>query len=124
MSTLVDFSTVSRAAVEREQKREGVAFDVAVSRVARRIKMGPGTLANIIRQRVKSVSFDVGSSIVTYAINDLTRQIEQLQHERTVLLEMGVGADNRTLGNLARAIATVQETLNEISGASSPDVKN
>ena len=114
MSTVENFALVGKGAVEREQVRSGVPFDIALARVARRIQIGPGTLSNIIRQRVKSVSFDLGGKLLRYAYSDLQRQIEHLEHEKNLLLGMGAGADDRTLGRVVRAIETVRQTLSDL----------
>jgi hypothetical protein len=116
MSTVEAVSRVSRGLISREQTRGGGSFDDAVSRVARRIRTGPGSLANIVRQRVKSVSSDIRDRIVLEALAALQRDIARLEHEKQLLLQMGAGSDHRDLCALESALATVQATLDQIGG--------
>jgi hypothetical protein len=114
MSSVEAFSAVTRRAVEREQAREGSTFEQALSRVARRIRTGPGTLGNIIRERVKSVSFDLGARIIQDSIHGLEADLRRLEHERQALLQSGAGTNDRTLGRVVRALETVHSALNDI----------
>lgn len=117
MSSVEAFSTIARRAVEREQARHALSFDVALRRYARRLRAGPGTLANVIRERVKSVSFDLGNRILSDAMSDLSNQIQELEREREHLMEMGASPDDRTLGRVVRAIEAVRKTLSGLGEA-------
>lgn len=114
MSTVEAVSRVSRGLISREQTRGGGSFDDAVARVARRIKTGPGSLANIVRQRVKSISADMKDRIVSEALAALQRDISRLEHEKQLLLQVGAGANDRDLCALESALATVQATLDQL----------
>jgi len=74
----------------REKVRTGVTVPDAIRIVARRAKVAPGTIFNLINGRLKKLSVDVCGSIQRLAISELSQEIQRLEHERTVLIQSGV----------------------------------
>ena len=100
-----------RALVRREQFRSGDCVDTAIASVAARIKTGPGTLANIIRNRVKSVCFTLGQRIIAAAISDIENERKQLEHEREILMSVVAPSSSDDLCEVEAALEAAREGL-------------
>lgn len=101
----------SRALVRREQARSGGCSETAIARVASRIKTGPGTLGNIIRNRVKSVCFNLGQRIIAAAISDIENERKQLEHEREILMSVVAPASPADLAEVEAALEAARQGL-------------
>jgi len=66
MSSVPELAAVAGSMVRREKYRVGCA-DTARASVARRVRLGVGSLTNIIKRRVKSVSAEVRGWATTNA---------------------------------------------------------
>lgn len=108
----------SRQLIKREQARSGDCAENAIQRVARRLRTGPGTLANIVRNRVKSVCFLLGQRIVAAAIADIENERKKLEHERECLLALGANADPSALEEIEAGFAIVSSALARMRGQS------
>ena len=106
----------SRALVRREQARSGGCSETAIARVASRIRTGPGTLANIIRNRVKSVCFNLGQRIIAAAISDIENEKKALEHEHQALVALGHHADPSALATVEQGLAIVRAGLARMRG--------
>lgn len=100
-----------RALVRREQFRTGGCADTAIARVAARIKTGKGTLANIIRNRVKSVCFTLGQRIIAAGLSDIENERKQLEHERELLLSVAVPTNADDLAAVEAALEAARAGL-------------
>lgn len=100
-----------RALVKREQFRTGGCVDTVIARVASRIKTGPGTLANIIRNRVKSVCFTLGQRIIAAAISDIENERKQLDHEREILMSVVAPSNADDLAEVEAALEAARAGL-------------
>ncbi len=105
-----------RALVRREQFRAGGCIDTAISRVASRLKTGPGTLANIIRNRVKSVCFTLGQRIIAAAISDIENERKQLEHERELLMAVATPTNADDLAEVEAHLAAADACLARMKG--------
>lgn len=110
MSSVQVLSNVAGGMVQREKTRVGCA-DAARASVARRIRVGVGSLTNIIKRRVKTVSADVRDRIVAAAIHDLTHEITRLDHERQLLLQMGASPMADDMCRLEGALEAAREAV-------------
>ena len=106
----------SRALVRREQARSGGCSETEIARVASRIRTGPGTLANIIRNRVKSVCFNLGQRIIADAISDIENEKKALEHEHQALVALGHHADPSALATVEQGLAIVRAGLARMRG--------
>lgn len=106
----------SRALVRRGQARSGGCSETAIARVASRIRTGPGTLANIIRNRVKSVCFNLGQRIIAAAISDIENEKKALEHEHQALVALGHHADPSALATVEQGLAIVRAGLARMRG--------
>lgn len=106
----------SRTLIKREQLRSGGCAETALQRVARRIKTGPGTLGNIVRNRVKSVCFSLGNRIIAAAIADIENERKKLEHERECLLALGGNPDPAALAEVEAGFQIVDRALERMRG--------
>lgn len=116
MGAVASIAAFSRVLIKREQYRAGVTAETAMQRVARRIKTGPGTLGNIVRNRVKSVCFSLGQRIVAAAIQDIENERKQLENERECLLALGAYVDPAALAEVEEGLAIVASGLAKMRG--------
>ena len=110
MSSVPELAAVAGSMVRREKYRVGCA-DTARASVARRVRLGVGSLTNIIKRRVKSVSAEVRDRLVAAAIADLTLEISRLEHERQLLLQMGASPAHDDMRALEGALAAAREAI-------------
>lgn len=110
MSSVPALAQVARGMIQREKNRLGCP-QAARDTVARRIKIGAGSLSNLIRERIKTVSADLRDRLVSAAIADLTNELTKLEHERQLLLQMGTSPDHDDMRSLESALATARQAI-------------
>ena len=110
MTSVSALSQVANGMVRREKNRTGSA-DAAKATVARRLRVGVGSLTNIIKRRVKTISADVRDRLVSAAIQDLTNEITRLDHERQLLLQMGTSPMADDMRALESALETARQAI-------------
>ena len=84
----------------RERDRGGGSLNAARLRIARRIGVVPGTLYNIAFNRVKRIDEAIRFRLSEYAIADLEREIERLNHELELAKALGRAQDQRLVQRL------------------------
>lgn len=117
MGSVGSLAAFSRSLIRREQSRSGGDAETAIRNVASRLKMGQGTLANIVRNRVKSVGFHIGSMIIAAAIADIESERKQLEHERDCLMALGPHADASDLAEVEESLAVARQGIARMRGA-------
>ena len=115
MSSAVFIQNVARNLVDREVASSGRDRKSAVASVAHHLRVAPGSLANVIRARVKSISSDFRDAIVEAGIADISRQIERLEHERHILLQMGFNPSSDDMRIVEAALAPAREGIARMS---------
>ncbi len=110
MSSVPALAQVARGMIQREKSRLGCP-QAARDTVARRIKIGAGSLSNLIRERIKTVSADLRDRLVSAAIADLSNELTKLEHERQLLLQMGTSPDHDDMRSLESALATARKAI-------------
>lgn len=110
MSSVPALAQVARGMIQREKNRLGCP-QAARDTVARRIKIGAGSLSNLIRERIKTVSADLRDRLVSAAIADLTNELTKLEHERQLLLQMGTSPDHDDMRSLESALAAARQAI-------------
>lgn len=110
-------ATFARSLIKREQFRSGGDIESAIQRVARRMRVSPGTIANLVRNRVKNVCFSIGQAIITAAINDIENEKRQLEHEHQAALALGQNADPSALAKVEQGLAIARDGLAEMRAA-------
>lgn len=110
MSSVPALAEVTRGMIRREKYRLGCP-QAAKQTVARRLRIGAGSLSNLIRERIKAVSSEVRDRIVAAAIADLGHEITKLEYERQLLLQMGTSPDHNDMRALEGALAAAREAI-------------
>ncbi|MFC2248777.1 hypothetical protein ACETRX_04050 [Labrys portucalensis] len=113
MNSVAALSAISKRVVEREQLHSGANFDDALKSVAGRLRTGVGTFSNVIKRRVKTVSFELRDRIVAEALHTLQRDEKRIEHERQMVLQAR-GPDCGDLGRLEGALTTVREAMTSL----------
>lgn len=116
MGSVASIAAFSRSLVRREQYRSGGDIAKAIKRVAGRLKIGPGTISNLVKNRVKSVCFLIASRIIAAAISDIENERKQLEHERELLMGLGPHASADDLRTVEDALETARSTLARMRG--------
>jgi hypothetical protein len=110
VNSVAALSKVSERLIKREQAYSGADFEDAIKHVATRIRAAPGSLYNVVKQRVKSVSFELRDKIVAEALNTLQRDAQVIEHERQLVLQIS-GPCACEMDRLDGALARVQEAM-------------
>lgn len=116
MSSVSVLADITRGMVRREKYRTGDP-DSARTATARRLRIGSGSLKNIIYERVKTISAELRDRLIGAAIADLSGEIRKLEHEKQLLLAMGTRADDDDMAALETALATARRVIDRMSGA-------
>lgn len=96
---------LARNLEKREQQRNGGTIVEARQRLARRIGVMPGTLYNLVFDRLKRLDEGLRLRLSEYAVRDLEHEIESLSHELGVARSLGQAQDDELVGRLERAAA-------------------
>ena len=110
MSSVPVLAEVTRGIVRREKYRVGDAT-VARQATARRLRIGLGTLKNLVYERIKTVSSELRDRIVAAAIADLSNEINKLEYEKQLLVQMGTSPDHNDMRALEGVLATARQAI-------------
>lgn len=113
---IASLAQLSRNMIRFEQARGGLSVPAATKRVATRIKTTVNTIDGILRERTKRVCADLRSRIVTAALSDIEKQIEQLNHEKRLLETMGFGPSHDDYRTAEDALETARACLARMRG--------
>jgi hypothetical protein len=116
MSSAVIVERAARGLINCEATRAEVSEASAIQRVASSLRVAPGSLGNIVRRRVKSISADMRDRIVAACIADLTREMQRLEHDRQMLMAMGEGPRSDDMDAVESALATARAALDRMKG--------
>lgn len=113
---IASLAHLSRTMIRFEQVRNGLSVPAATKRVAARIKTTVNTIDGILRERTKRVCTDLRARIVTAALSDIEKQIEQLSHEKRLLEAMGFGPSHDDYRDAEDALETARACLARMRG--------
>lgn len=113
---IASLAHLSRTMIRFEQVRNGLSVPAATKRVATRIKTTVNTIDGILRERTKRVCADLRARIVTAALSDIEKQIEQLNHEKRLLEAMGFGPSHDDYRTAEDALETARACLARMRG--------
>ncbi len=97
----------------REQERHGGTRPEARARLARRMGVMPGTLYNLVFNRLKKLDEAFRERLTAYAIQDLEREIEGLTHELELARALGAPKDPGTVRRIKAALESAQALYDE-----------
>lgn len=75
--------------IKRETVRSDLTIQEAIKSVARKARLSPGTIFNLVNDRLKKMSFEVFEKINALALSEINSEIQRLEHERQILLQSG-----------------------------------
>lgn len=114
---------LARSLVERlerfELERGGGNRKEARRRVARQVGVGPATIENIWRGRVKDPRSSLLSKLVAAVINATQRQIQFLEHELQVARRIGLPPGDDVIIEVETHIARAKARLADLGGGQS-----
>ncbi len=102
--------------IRRHQQRNGQTFDDARDHLARRIGWAPGTLYNLMRNRLKKLDADLRVSLTAYAIEDLRHEIEALSRQLESAERLGRPQDHAMVETSARLLSEAQALHARLAG--------
>lgn len=108
--------SLAEACVAREASRHGLSRDIARNRVAGRLGWPPGTLYNLLRDRLKKLDGDLREQLTAYAIKDLKHEIEGLTRELENAERLGRPQDPSLVCKAAAVLAEAQQLHARITG--------
>lgn len=117
MNASVSVQRAAHSLVKREAERQQDTERQAIERVARTLRVTPGSFANVVRNRVKKVSADIRDRIVAACIADLAREIQRLEHERQLLMAMGASPRSDDMDEVEAALAKARAAIGRMKGA-------
>lgn len=79
--------------------------------IARQLGIGPGTLENLFRDRVKTISADLAAKIQASWIDIIEAEIAQLEHERDLALQIHIDLPANELGKVEALLAEARDLL-------------
>ncbi|WWT39842.1 hypothetical protein [Microcystis phage Mwe-JY25] len=118
--SLADLSQSCERMVLREQARSRCTRLEAIAAVARKRRLPGGTLANILRQRVKDIPSRARDIFVAALIADLSTEIERLSHERECLRHLAQGPVQRDLAAVEAALESVRAAMDRLKARQTP----
>ncbi len=107
---------LAEACVTREASRYGLNRDVARNRVASRLGWPPGTLYNLLRDRLKKLDGELRQQLTAYAIKDLKHEIEGLSRELENAERLGAAQDPSLVCKAAALLADARDLHARLSG--------
>lgn len=116
MSTVASVDDFKRLVVrceKREQNRSGGNRAQARARLAAKAGVAPGTLYNLVRDRLKKIDHVIRDRLTAYAVRDLQSTIERLTHELDMARQMGAHPTSPRVGEIEKHLNAARALLVE-----------
>jgi len=107
---------IAEPLIKRQQARTGRNFDDARDDVARALGWAPGTLYNLMRDRLKKLDGDLRASLTAYAIEDLQDEIAALGRQLESAERLGRPQDQAMADKAARLLREAQALHARLGG--------
>jgi hypothetical protein len=96
---------------ESEKRRNGVKLARARSAVARRVKLAPGTLENLRRNRIKDLGAKATEMLRQAFLREIEREIGALTNEYELARQSGLDPHENKMREIESHIAALRELL-------------
>lgn len=96
---------------DREAVKSGTPVPVARLSIARRLRIAPGTLENLRRNRVKEPRASIVDKIRRALVDELEREIQALTHEVELLRATGMRPDADEIFQAETLLAQARKLL-------------
>jgi hypothetical protein len=116
MSNVVTLDTARTLAARlesHERLRNGGSKSQARARLAGKMRVLPGTLYNLARNRLKRLDTELRDRLTAFAIRDLQHEIERLSHELEMARQMGAHPMSRRVGEIETHLAKARALMSE-----------
>ena len=80
--------------LERKERQRGNSIEIARRTLAARLKVGVGTLENLVRGRVKRVDAAIRDRLQALLVREYEQEIARLQHELEILRQCGAALNS------------------------------
>jgi hypothetical protein len=97
----------------REQRRNGGSRSDARARLARRLRVLPGTLYNLARNCLKKLDAELRDRLTAAAVRDLQSEIASLNNALDVAHQMGLAEDHPNISKIKGHLASAQALFSE-----------
>lgn len=104
---ILQLSRTSLLNIEDFYRAEGRSRPEARQELARKLKVGVGTVENLIRNRVKSIRADLAAAIMALRVKTIEAEIARLTRERDAALRSYAAVD-------ASKVAAMEECLSQM----------
>lgn len=94
-----------------EANRTGLPLGAVRTRLAARLGIGPGTLENLRRNRVKGVREWLYETLRQALFDELSRELVAIQHEMDCLALAGLGSDDPSMVEVSEALEKAKRAL-------------
>ena len=103
----------ARRLERREASRTGLPLSLARVRLAARLGVGPGTLENLSRNRMKGIREWLFQTLRQALLDELSRELSALRHEMDCLALTGLGPDDPSMVEVAQALEKAKKALKD-----------
>lgn len=106
---------IALLSIERVYLDEGGDRAAARKDIARKLGIGPGTLENLIRDRVKTINANVAAKVRRLWIETIEAKLARLERERELAGKIDIDLPATELGNLEAILEKARIHLDEIA---------
>ncbi len=98
-------------ALERRELQRGGTRQIARRSLAGKLRIGSGTIENLIRGRVKGVDASIRDRLQALLIRELEQEIGRLQHELDIARQSGAPLNSDQVGEIETHISKARALL-------------
>jgi hypothetical protein len=100
------------ASLERIERSKGSTVEQARRRIASKVRIGVGSVENIIRDRVKRVDEKIRDRLFALFVREIEAEIARLTHDLEMVRTSGVGLSSQHVGEIEAHLSAVKSLLN------------
>lgn len=112
-SPQAEMSAVAVAQIlERRERQRVSSKSIARRTLANKLRVGIGTVENLVRGRVKRVDEKIRDRLQALLVRELEQEITRLTHELEIARQSGVPLDSQQISEVETYLAKARATLN------------
>ncbi len=98
--------------LERRERARGLSLTTARQALARKLKIGHGTLERLVRGRVKRIDASIRDRLQALLVRELEGEIARLQHDLEIARQSGAHLASLEVGEVETHLAAARALLN------------
>jgi hypothetical protein len=98
--------------LERRERDRGIGVPAARAELARKLKIGIGTVDNLVRGRIKRVDETIRDRLRALFMREIEAEIQRLTHELETLKRGGHHLASQQIGEVEAHLASAKAILN------------